>query len=150
VTITPTAYFPDQSTGDVLLSSEHTSSDDVFLRHKTTCRERYERLYAEARAEGFDEIVFLNERGEVTEGAISNLFILLEGKLFTPPLSSGVLPGVFRRHLLEMDATSEERVLHLQDLESADGIFLCNAVRGMRQVKSLCLDTSFRRAAVAL
>jgi para-aminobenzoate synthetase/4-amino-4-deoxychorismate lyase len=150
VTITPTAYFPDQSTGDVLLSSEHTSSDDVFLRHKTTCRERYERLYAEARAEGFDEIVFLNERGEVTEGAISNLFILLEGKLFTPPLSSGVLPGVFRPHLLEMDATSEERVLHLQDLESADGIFLCNAVRGMRQVKSLCLDTSFRRAAVAL
>ena len=75
---------------------------------------------------------------------------MLEGKLFTPPLSSGVLPGVFRRHLLEMDATSEERVLHLQDLESADGIFLCNAVRGMRQVKSLCLDTSFRRAAVAL
>jgi branched-subunit amino acid aminotransferase/4-amino-4-deoxychorismate lyase len=48
-----------------------------------------------------------------------------------------------------MNATSEERVLRLQDLESADGVFLCNAVRGIRPVKSLCLDTSFRREAVA-
>ena len=150
MTVTATACRPDRSTGYVRLSSERTFSDDVFLRHKTTCRERYERLYAEARADGFDEILFLNEREEVTEGAISNIFILREGRLFTPPLSSGVLPGVFRRHLLEIDATAEERVLSVQDLESADGVFICNAVRGMSQVNSLCLDASFRRAAVPL
>lgn len=149
VTITVAAHSPDRWTGSVLLASEHTSSDDALLRHKTTCRERYERLYAEARAEGFDEIIFRNEREEVTEGAISNLFILLEGKLFTPPLSSGVLPGVYRRHLLDMHATSEERALHLQDLESADGVFLCNAVRGMRQVRSVCLGASSGREVVA-
>jgi para-aminobenzoate synthetase/4-amino-4-deoxychorismate lyase len=144
VVIADTAYQPDRSTGYVRVASERTCSDDVFLRHKTTCRDRYERLYAEARADGFDEIVFLNEREEVTEGAISNVFILRGGRLFTPPLSSGVLPGVFRRHLLNTDASAEERVLSLQDLECADGVFLCNAVRGMRQVNSLCLDPSFR------
>jgi para-aminobenzoate synthetase/4-amino-4-deoxychorismate lyase len=134
LTATATACPPVPATGYVRFSPERTSSDDVFLRHKTTCRDRYERLYAGARAEGFDDVLFLNEREEVTEGAISNIFIQRAGKLFTPPLSSGVLPGVFRRHLLESDPMTEERVLNVQDLESADGIFLCNAVRGMRQV----------------
>lgn len=150
VTVTATACLPDRVTGYVRLSAERTSSDDAFLRHKTTCRDRYERLYAKAHADGFDEILFRNEREEVTEGAISNIFILRDGRLFTPPLSSGVLPGVFRRHLLEIDATAEERVLSVQDIESADGVFLCNAVRGMRQVAFLCLDASFRRAPVPL
>jgi para-aminobenzoate synthetase / 4-amino-4-deoxychorismate lyase len=134
-TITVTIHLRDQSSGLVRISAEHTSSDDVFLRHKTTYRDRYQRLYAEACADGFEEVLFLNEREEVTEGAINNVFILRHGRLFTPPLSSGLLPGVFRRHLLETDATAEERVLDLQDLQSADGVFLCNAVRGMRQVK---------------
>jgi para-aminobenzoate synthetase/4-amino-4-deoxychorismate lyase len=142
VVITDTTYRPDRSTGRVLISPERTSSEDVFLRHKTTCRDRYARLYAEARADGFDEIIFLNERQEVTEGAISNIFIRRDGRLFTPPLSSGVLPGVFRRHLLESDASAEEQVLSLQDLESADAVFVCNAVRGMRQVHSLYMDSS--------
>jgi para-aminobenzoate synthetase/4-amino-4-deoxychorismate lyase len=140
--ITATAYRPDRSTGYVRLSSERTSSDDIFLRHKTTYRDRYERSYTEARADGFDEILFLNERGEVTEGAISNIFIQRGGRLFTPPLSSGVLPGVFRRHVLETNASAEEQVILLQDLESADGVFLCNAVRGIRQVNLRCLDLS--------
>jgi para-aminobenzoate synthetase / 4-amino-4-deoxychorismate lyase len=135
ITVTATACAPGQATGYVRLSPERVSSGDVFLRHKTTCRDRYERLYAEASAVGFDDVLFRNERGEMTEGAISNIFILRDGRLFTPPLSSGLLPGIFRRHLLEIDATAEERVLSLQDLESADGVFLCNAVRGMRQVR---------------
>ena len=89
--------------GHIRLSSERTSSTDVFLRHKTTQRELYESQYAKCRADGFDEVIFLNERDEVTEGAISNIFIRRAGKLLTPPLSSGVLPGVFRRHILETD-----------------------------------------------
>ena len=148
ITITDTKQSPDRSTGYVRLSSERTSSEDVFLRHKTTHRERYDRLYAEARADGFDEILFLNEREEVTEGAISNIFILREGRLFTPPLRSGVLPGVFRRYLLDTNAAAEECVLTVQDLESADGVFLCNSVRGIRQVKSLCFDAALRAEAL--
>jgi len=144
VTITAAAYVHDSLTASLRLSPERISSRDVFLRHKTTHRDRYDRLHAEARAAGFDEILFLNEREEVAEGAISNIFIQHEGKLFTPPLSSGVLPGVFRRHLLESDASAEERVLRLQDLESAESIFLCNAVRGIRRVNSLFLHPMLR------
>jgi para-aminobenzoate synthetase/4-amino-4-deoxychorismate lyase len=135
VMVTATKHVPDPSTGCVRLSPERTSSKDVFLRHKTTRRELYESEYVKARGDGFDEVIFLNERGEVTEGAISNIFIRKAGRLLTPPLSSGVLPGVFRRHLLESDANAEECVLTVRDLASADAILLCNSVRGSREVK---------------
>ena len=139
-TITTTRHIPHESTGRVRISPERTSSSDVFLRHKTTNRERYDRLYAQAHADGFDEVIFLNEREEVTEGTINNIFIERDGILLTPPLSSGVLPGVYRRYLLESNKTAEERVLTIQDLESADSVFLCNSVRGMTRVSSLSLD----------
>jgi para-aminobenzoate synthetase/4-amino-4-deoxychorismate lyase len=97
----------------------------------------YDRLYAKARAEGFQEVIFANENGELTEGAISNIFLEKLGKFLTPPLSSGVLPGVFRRHILETRATAEETVLTLDDLKTAEAIYLCNSVRGLRQVTSI-------------
>jgi para-aminobenzoate synthetase / 4-amino-4-deoxychorismate lyase len=134
-TITTTEHAPDAPTGLIRLSWERTSSRDLFLRHKTTHRKLYESQYAEARANSFDDTIFLNEKEEVTEGTISNIFIRRTNRLFTPPLSSGVLPGVFRRHLLETNADAEECVLTIPDLESADAVFLCNAVRGLWQVK---------------
>ena len=127
-------------TVSVQLSPERTSSTDVFMRHKTTQREMYDRGYTEARAAGFNEVIFQNERGEITEGAISNIFIKKSGKLLTPPLSCGVLPGIFRRHLLETDASAEERIVTVEDLKTADAVFLCNSVRGLREVKSICFD----------
>jgi para-aminobenzoate synthetase/4-amino-4-deoxychorismate lyase len=127
----------ESATVRVRLSSERTSSADVFLRHKTTLRDLYEREHAAARRAGFDEAIFLNERGEMTEGAIGNVFVQREGKLLTPPLACGVLPGVFRRRLLETRADTEERVLRPEDLKSAEAVFLCNSVRGMRRVEAL-------------
>jgi para-aminobenzoate synthetase / 4-amino-4-deoxychorismate lyase len=124
----------------VRLSPTPTNSTDVFLRHKTTNRERYDSDLAQARADGFDEIIYTNERGEITEGAISNIFIQRDGKLLTPPLTSGVLPGIYRRHLLETDPTAEERTLTTQDLETAEAVFLCNALRGLRKVTHLSLE----------
>jgi para-aminobenzoate synthetase/4-amino-4-deoxychorismate lyase len=91
-----------------------------------------------AHTEGFDEVLFANEKGELTEGAISNLFIERAGKLLTPPLACGLLPGVYRRHLLETRTNAEERVLTLADLHTADAVYLCNSVRGLRAVKSIC------------
>ena len=144
LSITATTYAPDRLTGCVQVSTEPTLSSDVFLRHKTTYRDRYDWLYAEARANGFDEVIFLNERGEVTEGAISNIFVMRDGTLLTPPLRSGVLPGILRRHILESNTNSEESVLTLEDLNCADGVFLCSALRGMRQVQSIYMDDSLR------
>ena len=130
----------EQSSLSILLSQERVSSADVFFRHKTTRREIYDHAFAEARAAGFDEVIFQNERGEVTEGAISNVFIQKAGKLLTPPLSCGVLSGVFRRYLLETNPAAEERILTVEDLKIADAVFLCNSVRGLREVKSTCFD----------
>ena len=134
-TVTAAPLLGKESAGRVRLASERTSSGDVLLRHKTTCRALYDAQYARARAEGFDDLIFQNQEDEITEGAISNIFIERAGRLFTPPLRSGVLPGVFRRHVLETHPTAEERVLLLPDILAADTIFLCNSVRGLRKVK---------------
>jgi para-aminobenzoate synthetase/4-amino-4-deoxychorismate lyase len=79
---------------------------------------------------GFDELVFLNERGEVTEGSFTNIFIERDGVLLTPDLSSGLLPGTLRAELI---ATGKARavVLTLADLYAADAIWLGNSVRGL-------------------
>jgi para-aminobenzoate synthetase/4-amino-4-deoxychorismate lyase len=118
----------------VHLSSYRVDSADTFLRHKTTRRALYDRELASAREEGFDEVLFCNERGELTEGAISTLFLRRGGRLLTPPLSSGVLPGVLRRHILATDPTAEESILTLDDLYAPDALFLGNSVRGLRRV----------------
>jgi len=78
-------------------------------------------------------VLFLNLRDEVTEGAIHNIFIEKDGHLFTPPIECGLLPGVQRRHILEVRPDAEERVLSVQDLHHADAIYLSNAVRGLRR-----------------
>ncbi len=134
-----TAPAPYPPAINVTLSPQRTRSADPFLRHKTTNRHLYNDELARARSEGFDEVIFLNERGELTEGAISNLFVEISGnlqaagKLFTPPLSSGVLPGILRRHLLETLPEAEERILTLADLEPPNTLWLCNSVRGLRK-----------------
>jgi para-aminobenzoate synthetase/4-amino-4-deoxychorismate lyase len=58
-----------------------------------------------------------------------------------------VLPGVFRRHLLESDATAKERILTFEDLESADAIYLCNSLRGMREVRLSSADRTLQTSA---
>ena len=82
-------------------------------------------------------MLFFNERGELTEGAISNLFIQKGGYLFTPALSCGLLPGVYRQHLLATCDTAREAVLLERDLVSADAIYLCSALRGLRRVEAV-------------
>ena len=74
----------------------------------------------------------MNEKAELTEGAISNLFVEKEGKLLTPPLSCGLLPGTLRAHLLKTGKATEH-LLTRADLESADAVFFGNSVRGLRQ-----------------
>jgi para-aminobenzoate synthetase/4-amino-4-deoxychorismate lyase len=136
----------EHSEPKIWLTGEHTSSSDPFRRHKTTRRDLYDRLYKTARDHGFEDVIFTNEKGEITEGAISNIFIEKNGLLLTPPLSSGVLPGVRRRHILETCVGSEEAVLTVDDLKSADGIFLCSALRGLRRVTSLSTTDNINSA----
>jgi para-aminobenzoate synthetase/4-amino-4-deoxychorismate lyase len=117
----------------VCISPRRTDPTDPTLYHKTTQRPIYALQYLEAQRRGFDDALFLNLRGEVTEGAISNVFIEKDGKWFTPPIECGLLAGVYRRHLLQVRPEIEERVLFLDDLRQADGVYIANAVRGLRR-----------------
>jgi para-aminobenzoate synthetase / 4-amino-4-deoxychorismate lyase len=120
--------------GRVRMEARRTDSADRWLYHKTTQRPLYVLALRAALDEGFDDVLFINERGEITEGAISNVFVQMDGKWLTPPVECGLLAGVYRRHLLETLAGAEERVLYPEDLRNADAVFLCNAVRGLRRV----------------
>ena len=114
------------------LAVERTNSSHPFLYHKTTKRELYNRSYSLGREKGYDEVLFMNEREELTEGAISNLFIRQGHHFFTPPVSSGLLNGIFRQYFLVTRTFAQEKTLTLPDLLSADTIYTANSVRGLR------------------
>lgn len=134
-TVEPVLMADQSRWGDsVALSSYRTSRRDVFLFHKTTERAAYDAEYRKWSALGYADVLFLNGEGELTEGAISNVYIKKDGVLYTPPLDCGLLEGVMRRELLD-SGQCEERVLHEADLRGADEVWLSNAVRGLYRVR---------------
>jgi para-aminobenzoate synthetase / 4-amino-4-deoxychorismate lyase len=119
----------------VLLAPDHgfaaTEATDTLLHHKTTRRAEYDRGWRSAEALGAFDTLFFNDRGELTEGGRSNVFVKLAGRWWTPPLSSGVLPGVMRSVLLEdADLGAAERVITRDDVSKAEALMVCNALRG--------------------
>ena len=116
----------------LLLSPQATVASQLFLRHKTTVRERYDAAWRAAEAQGCFDMLFCNTQGELTEGARSNIFIKFDGRWYTPPLACGLLPGVMRAVLLDDPAwAASERRLTLDDLRAAQQIVVCNALRGV-------------------
>ncbi len=105
------------------------NSGDVFLYHKTTRR----RVYEEAKASrgGCDDVILMNERGELTEASSSNIMVRLSGIFYTPPLYCGLLPGTYRAELLDTGILTE-RVLYPDDLRRAESVCLINSVRRQR------------------
>lgn len=115
----------------VLLAPDATHSGDLFLRHKTSIRTRYDAAWREAEAKDAFDTLFFNERGELTEGGRSNVFVRVAGRWLTPPLSSGILPGVMRAVMLDDPQwNASEAVITRAILEAADEIVVCNALRG--------------------
>ncbi|MFD1253856.1 Aminodeoxychorismate synthase component 1 [Devosia equisanguinis] len=113
------------------IASESMDSASVWLAHKTTNRAFYDApRQAAYDVHGLDELVFQNERGELTEGSFTTLFVARGGMLLTPPLTAGVLPGTLRAELIAR-GKAEERVLTLADLAAAEAIYLGNSVRGL-------------------
>jgi len=108
-------------------------SDDPWLGLKTTRRAAYDAVRA-ALPEGLDEMILLNERGEVCDGTITTVFADLGDGLVTPPLACGLLPGVLREEMLAR-GECRERVLTGADLAAAASLFLGNALRGLAPAK---------------
>jgi para-aminobenzoate synthetase/4-amino-4-deoxychorismate lyase len=137
VSVAAEPFTPDPSDRvvRVCVALERVDSADPLIRHKLTWRGRYDRGLSDAIDNGFQEALFLNERGEVTEGAISNLIVRIDGTWCTPPVSCGLLNGVYRRYLLRTRPWIRERVISLDDLRRADMLLLCNALRGIRRAE---------------
>jgi para-aminobenzoate synthetase/4-amino-4-deoxychorismate lyase len=121
----------------IAFASERVDSRDIFLRHKTTVREIYDRaLQLTSKAANLFDLIFINERQEVTEGARSNLFAVIDGIWITPPVDSGLLAGVQREQILRDNRrTVIERALYADDLQRADQLYMSNAVRGLVNVE---------------
>jgi para-aminobenzoate synthetase/4-amino-4-deoxychorismate lyase len=111
------------------LADSPVSSEDVFLFHKTTHREVYER--AKRAAADCDDVLLYNERGELTETTIANLFLEIDGELLTPARGCGLLAGTYRQQLLNQ-GRAREAVLTREDLSRADRLYVANAVQGLR------------------
>jgi para-aminobenzoate synthetase/4-amino-4-deoxychorismate lyase len=115
----------------VFVASETTSASDVFLRHKTSIRTRYDAAWRDAEARGGFDTLFFNERDELTEGGRSNVFVQIDGQWITPALGCGVLPGVMRAVLLDdPNLAAREGVVTRAMFERASAIMVCNALRG--------------------
>ena len=120
----------------VQFSNKNTDSLSPYLFHKTTLRRLYDDERVKAAAGGFYEVLFVNEKDEVTEGSFTNIFVLRGGKLVTPAVSCGLLPGILRTHLLAgFPETVVEAPVSREDMDRADGVFVGNSVRGLVQVK---------------
>ncbi|HJP93153.1 MAG TPA: aminodeoxychorismate synthase component I [Pyrinomonadaceae bacterium] len=101
----------------VRLATKPVDSSDRFLFHKTTRRDGYS-----------DDVILWNERGEVTESGIANLVVEIDRELVTPPISSGLLAGTFRNYLLAQEKI-KERVISIEELQTAKRLYLINSVR---------------------
>lgn len=105
------------------LAQKPVDSSDRYLYHKTTLRDYYS-----------EDVIFWNERGEVTESRMANVVVSIEGELFTPPVSCGLLPGTFRAQLLA-EGKIKERVITIEELRNANEFFLINSVRRWVRVR---------------
>ena len=113
----------------IALSDVQLDAADPWLAHKTSHRA----LYDSARAmlpDGIDEMIFANRDGALCEGTITNLFVERGGRLVTPPVTDGLLPGVLRAELLAQGRAVEGR-LRREDLADAKCLFVGNALRGL-------------------
>lgn len=125
---------PDDRMRRAVLHPKAVEAGGPFWRHKTTHRPHYEAPYRRAHAAGFDEAVLLDRDGHVVEGTRTSVWAERDGRLLTPPLSAGGLPGVYRAHLLATRPDAAEEPLTRADLRAADAVYLSNAVRGLQRV----------------
>lgn len=133
ITITAAPYEPllAQTVWRIALAETRLNHDDALLRHKTTRRRAYISAREEYSPAEVDEVILLNDRGEICEGTITSIFLDIGGSTcVTPALSCGLLDGVLRRELLNNNVV-QEGVVTVDDLTRARNILVGNSLRGM-------------------
>ena len=109
----------------------------ALLGHKTSLRSSYDSAIQDATRRGAFDAIFVNSQGQVTEGGRSNVLVKLNGQWCTPAISCGVLPGIMRERVLRLAPSVAEREISLDALKQAQGLAVCNALRGVLRAKWL-------------
>lgn len=132
VTTQAFAPLPSDTVWTLRIASTRLASTDPLLRHKTTRRQAYEAARAEFTREAADEVILLNEAGEVCEGTITSIFVDMgDGSpLKTPALACGLLAGVLRGEMIN-GGEAVEATLTVADLATASKIYVGNSLRGL-------------------
>lgn len=132
VTAQPFQPLPEDTVWTLRPARTRLASANSLLRHKTSRRETYQAARAEHAPTQADEVLLANERGEICEGTITNLFVDTgDGSpLLTPALGCGLLPGILRGELLDQ-GKAREAVLTLADLAAARQLYVGNSLRGL-------------------
>lgn len=120
----------------VEISNIRRNETSPFVYHKTL---NYgENLWEKKafKAKGIDEPVFLNAKGELSEGASTNVFLVKSGKIFTPSVESGLLPGILRGYICRKYEVEERPIRH-EELAECEEMFLTNSLLGIMPVDSL-------------
>ncbi|PPC81483.1 MAG: aminodeoxychorismate synthase, component I [Hyphomicrobium sp.] len=137
VTTTPQPLPSSDAVMRYVVSDTRLASSDLFLYHKTTRRDLYDQEWKHfSETLGADEVIYLNENGELAEGSRTTIFLERDGKLETPALEAGLLPGTLRAALLA-EGRAVERSLTIDDLNRADAVYLGNSVRGLMRAEPL-------------
>lgn len=130
ISVEPLSVVPHDAVWRVCIAQKRLDSGDSFYRHKSSRREPYEMARAEFPADEIDEVLLLNEKGEVCEGTSTSLFVEEhDGTLLTPPLDSGILPGVLRADLIR-SRRARGQTLSPKDLEGRR-LFVGNSLYGL-------------------
>lgn len=137
-TLRPNPYTPEkiQAGFSLAYSGVYRNETSPLVRHKTF---NYGDCILEKRraaASGEDERIFCNSRGEICEGTATNIFFVQNGRLYTPPVSCGLLPGILRRFILENFSVTE-RILTKEDALHMDECFVTNSLMGVMPVRAL-------------
>lgn len=140
IDLTASQFVPTASgtVWNIAIATIPLSSKDPLLHHKTTRRQTYLAARDEFSSAEIDEVILLNEKGEVCEGSITSIFVDSgDGELVTPPLECGLLDGVLRRELLDQKSVREGSFT-VQELREARKIFVGNSLRGLIPAKLIC------------
>jgi len=118
--------------------------DSISFRNKTTSRADSYKYFVEAKSKGFEDILYLNKNNELLECSRANVFLSVDDKLVTPPLSCGILSGVTRSKIIEIAKKEalnlEEKNVHRLYLNKATGVFLTSSIKGVAFVSKVVFE----------
>ncbi len=124
---------------DIMLSRDPVDKENVFLYHKTTHRHVYEN--AVGICPGSNDVLLYNKAGQITESTVANIAVEIDGVLYTPPVSCGLLPGTQRAWMID-HAQLQERIITVQEALDSPTVYLLNSIRGMHKVRIQAHDAA--------